>query len=71
MRRSILRNERQQKNLTMKNVSQHVGIEMSHYAKIEHGTSNPSLEVACRLEKFFTYQCAHYLNETEKTTNDI
>lgn len=53
MRRSILRNERQKKNLTMKNVSHHVGIEMSHYAKIEHGTSNPSLEVACRLEKFF------------------
>ncbi len=51
--RTFLRNSRQNRHLTVRDVSDAVGITYSYYASIERGTKTPSLDIACKLEEFF------------------
>jgi transcriptional regulator with XRE-family HTH domain len=51
--RTFLRKSRQSRNLTVREVSEKVGINYSYYASIERGSRTPSLDIACKLEEFF------------------
>ena len=48
-----LKIERMKRKMTGETLAQAVGVTQSYIARLENGTSRPSLEVANRLAKFF------------------
>jgi len=61
MKRTRLINARKNKNLTLEQVSNAIGIKKSHYSKLENGKSNPSWDVGCSLGYFFGIEACKLL----------
>lgn len=60
---SALHNARNSLNMTQAQAAELLGISIRWYQKIESGTSNPNLELMCKLSKYFSLDLASFVKE--------
>jgi transcriptional regulator with XRE-family HTH domain len=53
MKRKLLRKIRHTKNITLQRAAEELGIGYRYLSEIELGKKDPSLKLACKMEKFF------------------
>ena len=63
--RHRLKNARTGQQLTQQEVANYIGISQRNYCDIERNKSNPSWEVALRLERFLNIPASELLAEEE------
>lgn len=60
-----LRQLRQEKGLTLKNVAEQLGINLMTYAHYEHGDREPSIEMLKRLCDFYDVSADYLIGRTD------
>lgn len=69
--RHRLKNARTEQQLTQQEVADYIGISQRNYCDIERNKSNPSWEVALRLEQFFNIPASELLAEEEEENEKL
>ena len=60
-----LKELRAEKDMTLKQVAEHLGISLSAYASYEHGTREPSITLIKRMCRFFEVSADYLLGLEE------
>lgn len=68
-KREWLRELRQEKNLTQKEVAQEVGVQRHYYTNIENGKTFPSFELAYKLSRVLEFDLKNFFDTGERVLN--
>jgi DNA-binding XRE family transcriptional regulator len=61
-RREWLKQKRASKGYTVREVAPLLGISWTHYSDIENGRRNPSLELAIKIAKLYSFKVEKFLS---------
>lgn len=60
-RREWLKKYRKETGLTVRAVAEKLDLSFSHYSDIENSRRNPSLEVACKIARFYGFSAEKFI----------